>query len=59
MPDDIPGFAQGIADIFVSSRHGEAELLLAFLVALFLIAFFARGRDPDYLHHDDLNHHHM
>jgi hypothetical protein len=58
MPDDIPGFAQGIADVFVSSRLGEAELLLAFLVALFLLAFLLRGRDPDYTHRNDLNHHH-
>jgi hypothetical protein len=59
MPDDISGFAQGIADVFVSSRLGEAELLLAFFVALFLLSFLLRGRDPDYVHRKDLNHHHM
>ena len=58
MPDDIPGFAQGIANLFISSRLGEAELLLASLVALFLFAFPLRGRDPDYTHRKDLNHHH-
>ena len=46
MPDDIPGFAQGIADVFVSSRLGEAELLLAFLVALLLFVFLLRGARP-------------
>jgi hypothetical protein len=59
MPDDISGFAQGIADVFISSRLGEAELLLAFFVALFLLSFLLRGRDPDYVHRNDLNHRHM
>jgi hypothetical protein len=40
-------FVQAIANTILSSRHGEAELLLGLLVGLFLIADFLRGREAD------------
>jgi hypothetical protein len=59
MPEDTAGFAQGIANAFLSSRLGESELIVGLLFGIFLMLFLLRGRDPEYTHRNDLNHHHM
>jgi hypothetical protein len=50
-------YAQAIMNAFLSSRLGEAELLVAALVGLFFIVFLLRGRDPEY-RRDDFHHRH-
>jgi hypothetical protein len=48
MAGETGSFMQGIADAFLSSRLGEGELLVGLVVGLCLLAFWLRGRDPDY-----------
>jgi hypothetical protein len=50
-------YAQAIMNALLSSRLGEAELIVAALVGLLLIVFLLRGRDPEY-RRDDLHHRH-
>ena len=45
MSDALYSLIHAIASAFVSSRLGEAELLVALLVAMCLVVFAFRGRD--------------
>jgi hypothetical protein len=58
MAGETGSFAQGIANAFLSSRLGEGELLVGLVVGLCLLAFWLRGRDPDY-RGNDLHHRHF